>query len=128
MNDRDLVDGFEACTLDSFHHADHVHVVWCYLRELPFPTAAERFIAALRRFAASAGRPELYHETITWAYLVLIHERMARGGESDFETFRAANPDLFTWKPSILDRYYSPETLGSDLARRAFLLPEAAMK
>ena len=23
------------------------------------------------------------------------------------------NPDLFTWKPSILERYYRPETLAS---------------
>jgi hypothetical protein len=123
MNDRELVERFEACTLDSFHHADHVHVAWCYLRQLPFAAAAERFTTALRRFAANAGRPELYHETITWAYLVLIRERMSRGEQEDFETFRADNPDLFTWKPSILDRYYAPEVLGSDLAKRAFLLP-----
>jgi hypothetical protein len=123
MNDRELVERFEACTLDSFHHADHVHVAWCYLRQLPFAAAAERFTTALRRFAANAGRSELYHETITWAYLVLIRERMSRGEQEDFETFRADNPDLFTWKPSILDRYYAPEVLGSDLAKRAFLLP-----
>jgi len=123
MNDRELVEHFEACTLDSFHHADHVHVVWCYLRELPFAAAAERFTTALRRFAANAGRPELYHETITWAYLVLIRERMCRGEEDDFESFRADNPDLFTWKPSILDRYYPPDVLKSDLAKRTFLLP-----
>jgi hypothetical protein len=43
-------------------------------------------------------------------------------GES-FEAFAARNPDLFAWKPSILDRYYDPETLRSDRARRVFVMP-----
>ena len=41
-----------------------------------------------------------------------------------WEEFAASNPDLMTWRPSVLERYYTPETLGSDLARRAFVLPD----
>jgi hypothetical protein len=29
-----------------------------------------------------------------------------------------------TWNPSVLDRYYEKETLGSELARRVFVLPD----
>ena len=79
----------------------------------------------MRQFARKVGKPGLYHETVTWAYLLLIHERMARGPESeDFEAFAARNQDLLAWRPSILDRYYRPETLQSDLARRVFVLPD----
>jgi hypothetical protein len=46
------------------------------------------------------------------------------GGGLDWEEFARANPDLLTWRPSVLDRYYTPETLGSELARSVFLLPE----
>ena len=54
-----------------------------------------------------------------------IRERMERGGAGrDFEEFEAANPDLTTWKPSILASYYREETLRSDLARRVFVLPD----
>lgn len=35
-----------------------------------------------------------------------------------------AHADLFDWKNSILLRYYRPETLHSDLARRIFLMPD----
>ena len=56
-----------------------------------------------------------------------IRERMARCPDSDFATFAAQNPDLLTWKPSILDRYYRPETLASDLARSVFLLPDRGL-
>jgi hypothetical protein len=126
LPDTELLAGFEAGTLapGDFHHADHVHVAWLLLRERSVPEVLERFSAGLRRLAAAAGKPGLYHETITWAYVLLIHERMARDGVDSWAGFAAQNPDLFTWKPSILDAYYEKETLASELARRVFLLPD----
>jgi hypothetical protein len=125
-DDRAFLAAFESCALaaEAFHHRDHVRVAWLYLHELPAPAALERFTSALRRFAETYGHPGLYHETITWAYLVLIRERMERSAGTTFEEFAAAHPDLLTWKPSILARYYREETLGSELARRVFLLPD----
>jgi hypothetical protein len=130
MNDRDFVTAFEACAIaaDDFHHGDHVRLAWIYLRESPLIEAIGRFAASLQRFAAHHGVPGRYHETITWAYVLLIHERMQRDGAPDaWEPFRAANGDLFAGKPSILERYYSPATLGSDIARRTFVLPDAGI-
>jgi hypothetical protein len=126
MNDREFIDRFESCTLDSsdFPHRAHVRLAWLFLRELPPLEALARFVTGLQRFAASIGAAGLYHETITWAYLLLIHERMQRAPAADFEEFVAANPDLLA-KPSILDAYYRPETLQSELARRVFVLPDA---
>lgn len=125
MNDREFADAFERCEIpgDNFHHGDHVRLAWIYLRQMPPLDALKRFTESLKRFAAHNGVPNLYHETITWAYLLLIHERMERNPTGDFETFEAANADLFTWKPSILDRYYDRETLDSALAKRTFLMP-----
>jgi len=126
MNDREFVDAFERCDVPSFHHRDHVRLAWIYLREQTPLIALARFITSLKRFATAKGNPRLYHETITWAYLLLIHERMDRTPSEDFETFAAENADLLTWKPSILDHYYDRETLDSDLARRTFLMPRDA--
>src|SRR5438445_12445152 len=85
--------------------------------DTPLIEAIERFTTSLQRFASHHGVPGLYHETITWAYLLLIHERMQReGAPKNWESFRAANLDLFDRRPSILERYYGPETLSSDLA------------
>ena len=129
MTERELIDGFERCTLpnSAFHHPDHVHVVWSYLREMPLSAAMERFRDALKRFAAHNGKPGLYHETITCAYVVLVNERIhGRPGEP-WEDFCRANPDILSWRPSVLDRYYRPETLESDFARRVFVLPDRAL-
>lgn len=127
MNDREFTAAFEACNVANteFHHADHVRLAWIYLGEHDLLTAIERFTTSLRRFAGHHGVPKLYHATITWAYLLLIHERM--NGEPTFDAFREANPDLFVWKPSVLDRYYRAETLGSERARRTFVMPDVGV-
>jgi hypothetical protein len=127
MNDREFVTAAENCAIPcrEFRHADHVRLVWLYLREYALLDAIGRFTAALRRFATHCGAAGKYHETITWAYLLIIHERMQRDEcGNDWERFRAANSDLFAWSPSILEHYYAPQTLASDLARRIFVLPD----
>jgi hypothetical protein len=127
MSDAAFLGAFEAGTLapEAFHHRDHVRAAWLLLRRASPAEAMARFTKALRQFAGRVGKPGLYHETVTWAYLLLIHERMARGaGAESFAAFSERNGDLFTWRPSILDRYYRRETLQSDLARKVFLLPD----
>jgi hypothetical protein len=127
VNDREFLAAFEDASLpeDRFHHSDHVRAAWLLLKEASPAVALERFSAALKRFAAAKGKIGLYHETITWAYLLLINERVERGGRpSGWDEFAASNRDLLTWRPSVLDLYYTPETLGSDFARRVFVLPD----
>ena len=126
MTDAEWLERFEACTLPEgpFHHADHVKMAFLFFRKYAPADAIGRFVAALRRFAIAMHVPNLYHETITWALLLLIRDRMARAPESQlWEEFAAANPDLLSWK-DILSRYYRPETLQSELAKRAFLFPD----
>lgn len=127
MTDADFLAAFEAGSLEpaSFHHRDHVRAAWLCLRGADAPNGLVRFACGLRRFAAAAGKPDLYHETVIWALVLLIRERMARGPAAEsFEDFAARNPDLLRWKHSVLQRYYHEETLASDLARAVFLLPD----
>ena len=122
----DLWRGFLDTTLpaEQFHHAQHVEVAWLFVREHGMPAALGEFTAAIKRFADAKGATGLYHETITWAFLLLIAERQARCAAATWDAFAAANPDLLVWKPSILERYYSREVLKSDLARKVFLFPD----
>lgn len=126
MNDDELLTSFESCTLDpgDFPHREHVHLAWIYFRREPPLRAMAAFCDGLKKFAKSLGKEGLYHETITWAYLLLIRDRIARSSAETWEAFARENMELLTWKPSILDRYYRPETLQSDLARREFVFPD----
>jgi hypothetical protein len=122
----ELLDRFLDTTLPSeqFHHAQHLEVAWLFVRKHGMPAALTEFTTAIRRFADAKGATGLYHETITWAFLLLIADRQARKPADSFDAFARDNADLFAWKPSILDRYYSKELLSSELARRTFLMPD----
>src|SRR3954453_5738697 len=127
MNDDDFIVQLECCTLpaDKFHHAGHIHAAWLYLTRFPAPEAIARFCQTLRAYAASQGKPDRYHETITWAYLLILNERIHRTETLEsWEQFAASHSDLLDWKNSILLSYYREETLKSDLARKVFVLPD----
>ncbi len=127
MTDDELLAGFESCTLvnESFHHEEHVRVAFLYLSRYSALQALERFSTALVRFAAAHGKTTLYNETVTWAYILLIRDRLARAGRAQsWPEFRAGNADLFDRKRDILKRYYHAETLQSELAKRTFLFPD----
>ena len=127
MTGEELIQEFEEglTPAANFHHADHVRLAFEYLCRCPVLDALRRFSDGLRRFAAAQGKAQLYHETITWAYLLLIRERIARaGGPQSWEEFAARNADLLVWKGGVLATLYRQETLDSELARRTFVLPD----
>lgn len=126
MSNEELIQEFERGNApgSSFHHADHVHLAFAYLSKNPVLTALEKFTNVLQRFAIARGKPNLYHETITYAYFFLIRERISRCGVDNWEEFARRNPDLLVWKDGILRHYYREETLQSELARKVFLLPD----
>jgi hypothetical protein len=130
MTGDELLQQFEDGTTPAhtFHHADHVRLAFEYLCRYSVLEALQRFPDALQRFAAAQGKAQLYHETITWAYLLLIRERIARaGGAQTWEQFAGRNADLLIWKGGVLATLYRQETLDSDLARHTFVLPDRGL-
>ena len=122
-----LITQFEDCSLplESFHHSVHVQLAFLYLRRLSVLKVLARFPAALTKYADTHGKTGLYHETITWAYVLLINERMRRvSRDVSWVEFQSQNPDLLTWKNSVLKKYYRAETLSCELAKRTFLFPD----
>ena len=124
ITDQDLLEQFELATLDpaTFTHRDHIRLAWLLLRRSGLPSTLEAYRQGLRRLTARAGRPEAYHETITFAFVLLIHGSMDTT-DGSFDQFAKRNPALFS-KPSLLDGWYQPATLGSSDARERFVLPD----
>lgn len=136
MRDEDFIAAFEDCSLrpEDFRHPDHVRMAFLYLVKFPILEAIHRFSLGLERFAAAIGKPNLYHETITWAFLFLIRERLveqtSRQGrrQPSWDEFVAENPDLINRKSrAILKDYYSEGTLTSELAKKVFILPNRSL-
>ena len=86
------------------------------------PTTVLHFSQALRVMAARAGKPEAFNQTVTIAFLSLIAERMEGAGALDFAALLRAHPELLDKR--ALSRWYRPQRLASEAARRAFLLPD----
>jgi hypothetical protein len=127
MTDPEWIQAFERCTLPngSFHHAEHVKMAFLYLQKYEPLEALDRFSSSLRRFAAAHQKPGLYNETITWAFLLIIRERIVRANCCQtWPEFSSANADLLCWDENILKKYYRKETLSSELAKRIFLFPD----
>jgi len=107
---------------ENFHHASHLHVAWVYLSETTsVDQASARMRNTLRRFAASVGKPEKYHETITLFWVRLLALAREASGET-LEKLVAANPQLL--EKSFPLAYYSRERLFSDKARTRWLEPD----
>jgi hypothetical protein len=105
-----------------FPHPEHVRLAYEMLARYPFGEAVTRFSRGLKLLAAKAGRPEVYHETITVAFLALVGERRAATPNTDWSEFKTNNRDLLD--KHCLEKWYGAEQLASELARRTFCLPQ----
>jgi len=108
----------------NFPHREHVRMAFEMLRRHDFAETVLHYSRALRAMTARAGKPQAFHQTVTIAFLSLIAERLERGHPADFAAFQRDNAELF--EKNALARWYRPERLASDAARRTFLLPDCA--
>ena len=107
-----------------FRHAQHVELAWTLLAGFPLLQAMRQFRALLQAFATHHGATGLYNETVTCFYLLLIRERMdALSPDHDWQTFHAANPDLFASPKPFLERWYPEGAAFVAEAKQSFRLP-----
>jgi hypothetical protein len=109
LTDQELLERFEDGTLshEYFHHREHVRAAFLYLTESPCARGPAVLFPSTAEIRRDPGKPQLYHATVTWAYVFLIHERMMRSpNKPGWEEFARNNPDLLSWKDGILTRYY----------------------
>ena len=108
----------------AFPHREHVRMAFEMLRRHDFAETVWHFSRTLRVMAAKAGKPQAFNQTVTIAFLSLIAERMERDGAPDFAAFVRAHPEMLD--KSALSRWYRPDQLSTEIARRTFVLPEPA--
>jgi hypothetical protein len=129
MTDVELTRALERCEIpnDGFPHASHLRVAWVYLEEsASVGEACERMAATLRRFAASVGKPEKYHQTMTVFWMRALAAARSVGApapvDATFEDVLGRHPELLD--KDLLLAYYSPQRLASDEARSSWIEPD----
>jgi hypothetical protein len=130
LSEGELFLAFETLSLDPalFTHRRHLAFAWRYLQHYGFPDGAARFVEHLKRYVEHVGAAGKFHETITWAYLVLMNEEMTlRSAQGEcFDAVAERRPDLLDHRNGALSRVYSRSQLDHPDARRVFMLPLGA--
>jgi hypothetical protein len=122
MTDEAFLARFEAGTLLSFDHRDHLRVAFAYARRGGVEHAVDRARCGLRHFAAAHGEPDRYHETLTTAWARIIAHHALADTDRGFDAFLAAHPRLL--RRDLLLGHYSRERLFSPTARARFVEPD----
>jgi hypothetical protein len=127
MTDDDFADAFEMGNIApaDFDHRAHLRAAFCLVRRRPFLEACAAMRDGVQGIARRAGRPGLYHETITVAFMSIVAQRVASQPGILWDAFFAAHPDLRD--RALLGRWYAREMLESAHARAQFVLPDARL-
>ena len=120
LSDTEFLAAFHACSLPPacFHHADHLRLAWLHIHQCPLEIAIDKVCCGIRRYATHLGKPELYHETLTVAWVRLI----ASHDELTFDEFLRQNEHRLNGE--LLHLFWSPERLQSETARKEWLPPD----
>ena len=122
MTDEEFLEAFEDCTLEEFHHADHIRMAWIYLRKFGYTAGSIKVKEGIKKFAAAKNANTLYHETITefWIRLVL-HVIQANTNVENFSEFLHSTWALLDAK-SIFS-HYTKDFLMSEKAKKEWMPP-----
>jgi hypothetical protein len=124
--DRSLEAGVAALSHppESFGHPEHVWLAWALLAGRPLLGAMCEFRNLLLAYAAHHGAADIYNETITCFYLILIRDRMDRlDVDHGWKDFQNANSDLFDSAKVFLEQWYPAGAAFSPEAKAGFRLP-----
>ena len=109
-----------------FDHRAHLRIAICALERLPFLEACIAMRDGLGHVARRAGKPALYHETLTIAFMALVAERMENHRRGAWSSLLDAHPELFD--RGLVGRHYRSGTLASPAARRRFVMSDAHLE
>jgi len=132
MSDDDpFLSEFEAqrWPLEKWHHRDHIKLAYLYLTRHPFDEAMTRIRSGMKAHNAAHNIPEApdrgYHETITHAWLWLVHVTLRQYGPAESaDAFFEQHPELSQVKS--LRFFYSRGLIMSAEAKASFVEPDLA--
>jgi hypothetical protein len=96
-------------------------MAWLFVTECGPGEAIEKAAAGIRNLAQHNGRPGLYHDTLTRAWVYVIAAGVAHSPSSTFTEFLDRSPQLLDKR--LLLKHYSPDLLASPRARAGWVAP-----
>jgi cellobiose-specific phosphotransferase system component IIA len=131
MDDETFIERFEAAAIprEGWRHRDHIRAAYLYLRGHPLDEATNRIRASIQKLNAAHQTPETlergYHETITQAWMRLVHCALYQFGPCDTaDAFLDEQSQLLSKRALLM--FYSRDRLMSAEAKARFVEPDLA--
>ena len=125
-DDQRYLDRFESFQINpaEFHHREHLRIAYVLIIKYGVEDALRRIRSDILGFLDHLGAGDgKYHETITYAWLLVVHHFMQISGRANnFEAFIQKNDMLLD--PSILNSHYSKTLLASGEAKKHYIKPD----
>ena len=122
MNDEEFLKAFQDCTLEEFHHKDHIRMAWLYLSKFGYELGSTKIVEGIKKFALAKNATTLYHETITQFWIRLVQHVIENYSAETFEEFFASFPPLQDSKS--IYRHYTKDLLMYEIARKEWMQPD----
>lgn len=107
----------------SFRHRSHLRLTWLRLRDMPGADGVGATIATIRAYADAIGMGEIFNETLTAFWIRTVAAALRAHPEADsLDALLEAVPELAD--PGLQYRYWSPEVLKGEIARRRWVEPD----
>lgn len=125
-DDLQYLDRFESFQINpaEFHHREHLRIAYVLIVKYGVEEAFSRIRSDILGFLDHLGAGDAkYHETITYAWLLVVQHFMQISGRAhNFESFLQKNDMLLD--PSILNNHYSKALLASGEAKKHYVEPD----
>jgi hypothetical protein len=126
MTDEEFLAAFESRTWPhaQWHHREHIKIAYLYLLRYPLDEAIARVRAGIKAFNAANQVPDGpaggYHETMTQAWMRLVHVTLCEYGPADSaDAFYEQQPQLSQKK--TLRLFYTRDCFMSPGAKTEFV-------
>lgn len=107
-----------------FTHEAHVRLVWI-LRRKKFDKLAYYDVSkVIKDYANAIGEGQIFHETLTYASVMIILDRIKKTPANDFFEFIEDNLDLMLDFKNLVGKHYSEELLNSPAAKKEIVAPD----
>ena len=108
---------------ERFAHRHHIHLAFLAVRHHGMPEAVDKISDWIRQIAAQHGTPQLYHHTITRAWVELVAHHVDTDPDcTEYETLVQHHPALLD--KYLLSRHYRAVTLAAAHARSSWTDPD----
>lgn len=107
-----------------FTHEAHIRLVWILRNQESSESVYSEVSQIIKNYANAIGEGHIYHETLTYAAVMITLHFIAKTKADEFYEFIEDNLDLMISFKELIEEHYSQELLQLPQAKTQILPPD----